>query len=223
MKLIELTTIKHLHHAYIVAGEGGAEALLRVLENRGVKTVGNPDLLSLSYSELLVDEVRDAILSFASLNPVGEEKHLVISFSRATDASQNALLKAVEESLGKTTFFFCVEHASRILPTLRSRCITLDGGGWRVEGGNEEAEEFLKETYAKRLARVEKMAGYISKTQDKLPVRAFAKELLHVARAGKLPARALRDILDASGYLSMQGASAKAALSHLAVTLPRMK
>jgi len=223
MQVQELQTIEHLHHAYIVTGGArGQEEIVRILHDRGVSTRGNPDVLSLSFSELLVDDVRDRILSFAALKPLQDQKYAVLSFSRANDASQNALLKAVEESLGRTVFFLCVESAGHLLPTLRSRCIAVTSSHKeKSDETSEEAEAFLKAAYAKRLASVDAMTGYIAKTQDRAPVRAFARELLRAARLHKLPARSLRDILDASGYLRMQGSSPKAVLSHLAVSLPR--
>ncbi len=224
MNVSELGSVASLHHAYLVVGdaEWGKKATLAMLEARGIETRGNPDVFVLSFVDLLVDDVRDSMLPFAALKPLGARKYLVVSFSRANDSSQNALLKAVEESLGRTTFFFSVDAAGHMLPTLRSRCITVSAG----EGGkgdvekSDEAESFLKAGFAKRLAAVEKMTAYISKTQDRAPVRAFMKELLIISEKKKLSARALRDIVDASRYLRQQGSSAKAVLGHLAVSLP---
>ncbi|MBI3573514.1 hypothetical protein HY090_00500 [Candidatus Kaiserbacteria bacterium] len=216
MRVGELKKNETLHHGYIVSGsaEHGAEEVLKMLEERKVATKGNPDLLTLSFSEMLVDDVRDKILSFAALKPLA-------SFSRANDAAQNALLKAVEESLGNTVFFFCVDSAGHLLPTLRSRCITLEAESYKQEAESQDAEEFLRETYEKRLARVEKMTGYISKTQDRAPARAFATALISLMHERAPGARTLRDLLDADRYLRLQGSSAKSILGHLAVSLPR--
>lgn len=225
MKLGELQKVENLHHAYIVSGsaEHGADGVLAVLEARGVKTKGNPDVLALSFPELLVDNVRDLLLPFASLKPLGEHKYLVVSFARANDQAQNALLKAVEESLGHTVFFFCIDAAGHLLPTLRSRCIVVESGKRKGESENEEAEEFLKESYEKRLARVEKMAGHVSKTQDRAPVRVFVTGLLSLMHGRGAGTKTLRDLLDASRYLRLQGSSVKSILGHLAVSLPRRK
>jgi len=219
----ELAGLKDLHHAYIVEGsaEHGAGEVLSMLQKRGVTTKGNPDVLALSYSELLVDHAGE-ISAYASLKPLEEAKYIILSFSRATREAQNALLKVTEEALGHTIFFFCVDAVGHLLPTLRSRAIVVSAGDrGKEEEGGEEAREFLKEGYTKRLAVVDKMTGYISKTQDRLPVRAFVRELLTLGHTQKLPALALRDLLDADRYLRMQGSSPKAILGHLAVTLPR--
>jgi len=223
MKLDELHKAENLHHAYIVSGsaEHGADGVLAMLEARKVKTKGNPDVLALSFPELLVDTVRDSLLSFASLKPLGERKYLVVSFARANEAAQNALLKAVEESLGHTVFFFCVDAAGHLLPTMRSRCIVVESE--RVDTGKreEDAEEFLRESYEKRIARVEKMAAYVSKMQDRAPVRAFVSDVLSLMHEKKAAPKTLRDLLDASRYLRLQGSSVKSILGHLAVSLPR--
>jgi DNA polymerase III delta prime subunit len=223
MQVAGIAKNEQLHHAYIVAGsaEGGREEVLALLEKRGVNTVGNPDLLSLSFKELLVDDVRDTLLSFAALKPVGERKYLVVSFARANDAAQNALLKAVEESLGHTVFFFSTDSAGSLLPTLRSRAVLLTTERRASAEDAAEAKEFFKESYEKRLARVEKMTAYISKTQDRTPTREFVRSLLSLAEEKRAPARVLRDLLDADRYLSLQGSSPKSVLGHLAVSLPR--
>lgn len=215
----------HPHHAYLVVGptEASVQEINAALQSRGVKTDGNPDILSLSFSDLRVDDVRDVILPFAALSPIKDKKYLVLSFSRANDASQNALLKAVEESMGRTTFFFCVENAGHILPTLRSRTIVLKMNNERHVPNDSDAHAFLGESYAKRLARVESMARSAAKTHDRTPARIFAEDVLVLARERKFSVPALRDILDAASYLRMQGSSIKAALSHLAVMLPRIK
>jgi len=224
--LKELSEIQDLHHAYLVTGsvEHAPTEVISLLKKRGVQTVGNPDVVSYSYSELLVDDVRDTLLTFASLKPLGERKYLIISYSRANDASQNALLKAVEESLGQTTFFFCVDSAGHMLPTLRSRCVTVElpHSTFHIPH-SDEAEEFLKATYEKRLAVVEKMTTYISKTQDRAPVRGFIRSLLELVHTGSASSSVLRDILNADRYMRMQGSSPKSVLSHLAVTLPALK
>lgn len=222
MKLEVLEKTEHLHHAYLVVGDSlrGGEQVLGVLEGRGIKTKGNPDVLALSFSELLVDDVRDSILPFAALSPIVDRKYLVISFSKANTAAQNALLKAVEESLGHSVFFFSIDAVGHILPTLRSRCIAVTAFSEQRSAFSDEAEEFLKAKYPERLAAVEKMASYISKTQDREPVRAFLRTLLGVAHRAKLPPRAVRDIMNAGEYLRQSGSSAKSVLGHLAVSLP---
>lgn len=220
MEISELAEVKELHHAYLVVG-GGADDVSKLLKKREIETAGNADVLSLIFSELLVDDVRDTVLPFASLKPIGERKYVILSFSRANDQAQNALLKAVEESIGRTVFFFCVESGGHVLPTLKSRCIVVSAGTAKKTEENEDAEAFAKAGYEKRLSTVEKMTGYISKTQDRAPAREFVRGLIAHYHKGGASAETLRDLMDADKYLRQQGGSAKAVLSHLAVTLPR--
>lgn len=222
MTLSELSGVESLHHAYLVTGnaEASRAEVAAMLQKRGVKTAGNPDILSVSFSELLIDDTRDLILSFASLKPLGERKYVIVSFSRANENAQNALLKAVEESLGHTVFFFCVEAEGHVLPTLKSRCVIVRGSV-AVTEDTEEAEAFLKAGYEERLKIAERMASAASKTQDRAPARNLAASLISVLKTRKAAAPALRDALDAHRYLRMAGGSVKAVFSHLAVSLPR--
>jgi DNA polymerase III delta prime subunit len=220
----ELENVQTLHHAYLVVGdaEGGVDTVLAILEKRGVKTVGNLDVLVLRYADMAVDDVRDVITPFSSLNPLGDAKYCVVSFKTANRNAQNALLKIIEEAPGKTIFFFSVDVSGIVLPTVRSRSILLSSGTKAHTEGGEEAEAFLAEAFAKRLLRIEKLVGEVSKTQDRRPVRAFVRALLRVAREKRLPKEALRDTLDVDAYLRLSGSSPKILLSHLAVTLPRV-
>jgi hypothetical protein len=171
-----------------------------------------------------VDDVRDTLTPFASLKPLGDFKYCIVSFSTANANAQNALLKVVEESPGKTRFFFCVDLLGNVLPTLRSRCIvvTTERASEGANEGRAESEDFLSESFPSRLSIVEKMTSYISKTQDRKPARDFLNGLLMVAHAKEMPHRTLRDILDANGYMRLSGSSPKSILSHLAVTLPKL-
>jgi hypothetical protein len=222
MKLSELAHTKNLHHAYIVIGEKGAPEVISMLETRGVKTAGNPDVLALSFIELSVDNARE-ISSYASLKPLSDAKYFVITFSRATGGAQNALLKVVEEAPGNSIFFFCVEASGHMLPTLRSRAIEISTHKKSAEEseGSTEAVEFLRGTFEERLKKVDSIASYISKTQNRGPVRAFVKELLTLIHAQGASPEALRDLLDAERYMRQQGSSVKTVLGHLAVSLPR--
>ena len=222
MKLSDLARVKNLNHAYIVAGERGAAEVLSMLETRGVKTAGNMDVLTLSFTEFSVDTARE-ISSYASRKALSGSKYFVITFSRATTEAQNALLKVVEEAPGESIFFFCVETSGHILPTLRSRSVEVSAGTQKTEGIEEgiEAKEFLKGSFEERLKTVDKMAGYISKTQDRATVRQFIKDLLSLSHKSGASPEALRDLLDAERYLRQQGSSAKSILGHLAVSLPR--
>lgn len=222
MNISSLQNISSLAHAYIVVGSivETRTAVINLLQKRGVTTLANPDLYEFTASDFAVDDAR-AVSSFASLKSLTGAKYIVLSINRATTEAQNALLKVVEEAPGNSVFFFIVESAGHLLPTIRSRAVQISGIVSASSEGTEDAEKFLKDSYESRLSQVEKMTSYISKTQDRNPSRAFVRSLLSVTKDKKYSAQALRDILDAEKYMRMQGSSAKAILSHLAVSLPR--
>jgi len=228
MKISELAHTKELHHAYLVVGNSGkgAAEVLAMLETRGIKTAGNPDILVLSFTELSVDNARE-IASYASLKPLKDSKYLVVTFSRATNEAQNALLKVVEEAPGGTIFFFSVDAIGHVLPTLQSRATAVSVSDANMISDDEdvakEVRGFLSATFEERLKLVEKMALYITKTQDRAPVRAFVKEMLQQVHEKGASPQALRDLLDAQGYIRQQGSSVKAILGHLAVSIPRTR
>lgn len=228
MKLSELAHIRDLHHAYIVVGNAGkgVPEVLAMLETRGVKTLGNPDVLTLSFVELSIDDAR-ALASFASLKALGEEKYIVVSWSRATTEAQNALLKVVEEAPGNTVFFFSVDALGHTIATLQSRSTEVFvSDGEMISHDSKVAKDvtdFLRASFEERLKKVDVTATAVTKTQDRTYARAFVRELLtRVHETGASP-QVLRDLLDAERYMRVQGGSVKAILGHLAVTLPRIR
>lgn len=217
MKTDTLTS-SNIPNAIAIAPASIADAI-ELLAARGIEVRGNPDVRILESEELYVDDVRE-LLRFAALSPLGDRKYALISFSRANSESQNALLKAVEESMGNTTFIFTLESLGYLIPTLRSRVSVMRRAS-RVPVSVETAREFLDETYQKRIARVDKMSLHASKNQDKREIKEFLRGLLVEARNRRLKAVSQRDVLNASEFLRLQGSSAKIILGHLAVTLPR--
>lgn len=221
MNVSELVKADHLHHAYIVKG-GTSDEVTAMLEKRGVDIKGNADVLTFRYAEMLVDDAR-SVASYAFLKSVGESKYFILSFDRANDAAQNALLKVVEEAPGKTVFFFCVQSEGGLLATLRSRCVSVRGSAVVDESDTDDAKEFLELPYPERLVQVDKLVAASQKAQDRTGVRAFVRSLVTEAHAAKLAPNSLRALLNADRYLRLSGSSPKVVLSHLAVALPRTK
>jgi hypothetical protein len=211
MQLRDLKDVPSLHHAYIT--DAAQAEVVSLLESRGVVTHANPDLLTFALSELAVDDARQ-ISTFAQLTSVSDAKYFIISFSRAGPEAQNALLKVVEEAPGNTHYFFCTPNPGALLPTLRSRCITVSSE-LRVQSEEyEDAKEFLVLTYAERLSKVEKLVAAAQRSGDRAQIRSFTRALVEVAPN--------RETLSAARYLEQNGSSPKLVLSHLAVSLPRV-
>jgi hypothetical protein len=172
---------------------------------------GNPDVLTFTIGELAVDDARQ-ISTYAQLKSVSGAKYFIVAFSRAGVEAQNALLKVVEEAPGNTHFFFCTQNTGALLPTLRSRCITVSSE-FRVQSSEaEEAKAFLKLSYAERLSKVEKLVTAAQRSGERTEIRAFTRALVEVAPS--------RETLNAARYIEQNGSSPKLVLSHLAVSLP---
>ena len=187
--------------------------ILAELTKKGVVVAGNPDVLQLTYTDLSVDDAR-TISSYASLKALAGDKYLIISFDRAGGEAQNALLKVVEEAPGNSNFYFCTPNTGGIIPTLRSRVLIRNLTDVGRVPQSDEAQEFLKLSYADRLSKVEKLITAAQRADDRTPLREFARALVHMHPS--------RVTLDAVRYLDQNGSSPKLVLSHLAVTLPRV-
>jgi len=133
------------HHAYVVEGDreaGISAARLYALQTLGLPGEQNPDVVVFQYGLFSVDDARE-VARFASNSPVaGDKKMVVVAATRIFHEAQNALLKLFEEPPVGTTMVLAVPSLGQLLPTLRSRVLTLatdDGLAKPIIG-----EEFLK-------------------------------------------------------------------------------
>lgn len=199
--------------AYIIRGGGQAcSTLEESFEKKGIKTKGNPDFYIKQTDTLSVDDARD-ISQFAALSPVGEKKYICIVANSMTGEAQNALLKVVEEAVGKSAFFFVIPSGTPVLGTLLSRCIEIKDSG--VEGDTKEGEQFLKMDYKERL----NLAEGFQKNHDRDGARSLVRSLLYVAQKKKFSKEVLGDLLQADEYLKLSGSSPKGVIGHLALVL----
>jgi DNA polymerase III, delta subunit len=137
------------HHAYCLLGD--RQIVLDVLhseleEKLNFVCVGNPDYWFAEYDKLNMKDgtkevVREEILSQALLRPInGENRVMVISANYVNDNVQNALLKFFEEPIPGLKVFLILPNDNHLLPTVKSRLITLE-----VEGESEQEEKLLDE------------------------------------------------------------------------------
>lgn len=201
-----------LSHAYLVRGdEAVAEAVQNALKERGVVLAGNPDCMVRREEQLDVEAAR-AVTQFAQLRAMGASKYIVIHADTITVGAQNALLKAVEEGIGNSVFFFIVPPGFGILPTLASRCIALQSD---FSYSSESGEAFLNLSYGDRIAQAEAFG----KKQDREGARELVRSLLVLAHTKQFDASRMRDLLDADRYLQLTGSSPKGVIGHLALVL----
>lgn len=116
------------HHAYVVEGDREAgifSAREYAREVLGLSGEQHPDVVVFQYGLFSVDDARE-VARFASNSPVaGDQKVLAIAATRIFHEAQNALLKLFEEPPVGTTMVLIVPSLGQLLPTLRSRVLTL--------------------------------------------------------------------------------------------------
>lgn len=109
--------------------------------------------------ELYVDQIRSMTADAAVAPNESERKvYIVEEAERMNVQAQNALLKALEDPPGHACFILCAAAADALLPTVRSRCV-------RLEGRREERSENDYSPYAREylaLAAGRKRAGLMS-------------------------------------------------------------
>lgn len=90
----------------------------------------HPDVITVQETErkeLAVDTVRELKQDVYIRPNEGDRKvYLFADCSQLNERDQNVLLKIVEEGPAYASFIFCTESAHMLLPTIRSRCVTMD-------------------------------------------------------------------------------------------------
>lgn len=220
------------HHAYVLEREveaGVAEAYALVAGELGLEVRANPDVITLRYGLLSVEDARQ-IITLVSQAPVqGDAKVLVIAAERMYHEAQNALLKVFEEPPPGTYLFLILPTLGGLLPTLRSRVQTLvdPAGGRTTQGIPEIATQFIKSTKEKRSALIKKL----SSGKDEEERRACREEAIvlinGIERAlcgqGLLAhMETLREIAVLRPYLYDRSAPVKQILEHLSLVVPKI-
>ena len=224
------------HHAYLYIGaheSGIAAARAFAAEKLGIEGAHHPDLTVFAYEGLFpIDHVR-RIISFANQAPVeGDKKLIVIAAGRLFVPSQNALLKLFEEPSEGTTLILIVPAEGMLLPTLRSRLITLP----HVEGEiNESARLFLDASHAEREKLVAKLVARVKSDKDdekqaaRMEAVRIAEGLIRTAHTKRLKAKGedaesltlfLTDLDRFMPILHSSSAPLKLIFEHLLIVMP---
>ena len=147
------TAIKtgNLSHAYIINGEYGsgrqtiASALAKTIQCQsktddtdacGVCTSckqaeshNHPDIKYITHDKtsISVNDIREQLNNDISIKPYGSEYKIYIipDANKMTEQAQNALLKTIEEPPVYAIIILLTENCDSLLPTIRSRCVTL--------------------------------------------------------------------------------------------------
>ena len=147
------TAIKtgNLSHAYIINGEYGsgrqtiASALAKTIQCQsktddtdacGVCTSckqaeshNHPDIKYITHDKtsISVNDIREQLNNHISIKPYSSEYKIYIipDANKMTEQAQNALLKTIEEPPVYAIIILLTENCDSLLPTIRSRCVTL--------------------------------------------------------------------------------------------------
>lgn len=147
------TAIKtgNLSHAYIINGEYGsgrqtiASALAKTIQCQsktddtdacGVCTSckqaeshNHPDIKYITHDKtsISVNDIREQLNNDISIKPYSSEYkiYIISDANKMTEQAQNALLKTIEEPPVYAIIILLTENCDSLLPTIRSRCVTL--------------------------------------------------------------------------------------------------
>lgn len=148
------TAIKqnNISHAYIINGETGSgkktltEAIAQTIqcENRidGIdscencksciqaKSHNHPDIKYITHEKasISIDDIREQLNNDISIKPYSSTHKIYIipDANKMTEQAQNALLKTIEEPPEYVVIILITNNVSSLLPTIQSRCITLN-------------------------------------------------------------------------------------------------
>lgn len=208
-------------NTHVVAG--GPEMLpgvLALLNENGIRTIGNPDLYVKAHKQFGIDEARE-LRSRASLKPLGERRVFVVAASDINKDAQNALLKTLEES-GSAMFFFVVPSPGTLLPTFRSRLqpLALADVFKPAEGRIPDAliSDFLKAAPRERLELLKPLLE--KNEEEKRELGAILSFLSALESALAENPAALRPVYRARKYIADRGALAKPLLEQIALLVP---
>ncbi len=145
----------NISHAYIINGEAGygrkmlADAFAKVLQCSDRKVINdtvdacdicksclqadsgnNPDIYHVTHDKTVisVDDIREQINNTIDIKPYMSKYKIYIipDAIKMSDAAQNALLKTIEEPPEYAIIILISENISMLLPTIVSRCVTLN-------------------------------------------------------------------------------------------------
>lgn len=151
--LTQAASAGQLAHAYLIVGTSGsgkatlAQQFVQYLSCtrrvgqpcgectacRQVAAHSHPDLMWLAplapAQSITIDQVRE-LSTFTNIASLASGRRVVVldGADKLTAEAGNALLKALEEPLGRTMFLLLATQAAAVLRTIRSRCVPLHLG-----------------------------------------------------------------------------------------------
>ncbi len=119
--------IQRIPHAFIFLGPSGVGKHLLAQEfAQKITSQNNSEILEYDFTESNgVEDLRE-LIALASLTAASRSRKIFIlkNFEKATIASNNVMLKILEEPPA-SSMFLIVANSNRVLPTIMSRCIAI--------------------------------------------------------------------------------------------------
>ena len=164
-----------------------------------------------------VDSIRDALHRLGQSSILGTTVAIIDDANALNTASQNALLKTLEEPNPSTMIILVCHDESALLPTIRSRAVTLSFFGVAPDGSDEvqaDAKRLASTSLVERLKAAQDIAKRESKDVEMLLI-ALVQTLHSTSRA---TAKALDAVLKIREQLAAN-ANSTIAFTELAVQL----
>lgn len=206
----------------IAGGKEMIPKVLALLEQSGIRTLGNPDVYLREYLHFGINEARE-LRERASLRAIRDGVRIfIVVCPGMTLEAQNALLKTIEEPVGNATFFLIVPTPETLLPTLLSRLQTLQLSGEDVLRGRVDARAFVSASGQKRISMLKPLLDRDENDRRDLgSVIAFLSDLERVIASHALKSgEGLRAIYRARKYVTDKGALTKHLLEQVALLVP---
>ena len=149
--LKNVAAMDKVSHSYIFAGEKGSgkkllaklfamtlqcekhgdEPCLQCSSCKKAMKRNHPDIIYISHEKpnsIGIEDIREQLISDVSIKPyTGPYKiYIVDEAEKMTVQAQNALLKTIEEPPAYAVILLLVNNGSTLLPTIASRCVTLN-------------------------------------------------------------------------------------------------
>ncbi len=202
------------HHALLYVGTH-ALCLLQV----PASARSGVDSVLVVAEQLEIADVR-MLIDQAGRRPIGgETRSFIISVTTLTHEAQNALLKLLEDPPATAQFYIIVPRLGILLPTLRSRLHLLYTEERTHNAPTAETVSFFRAGIVERLAHIARLA----KNKDTAGMRSLVRGIEGAVASAirQIPdTTIISDVLLASRYSDIRGASHKMLLEHLAFSVP---
>lgn len=207
-----------IHHAILIEGDEKArDSLLVKLTEIGLQTKANPDLNQIDLEVFGIDDARDFVF-WSGLKPIANERKVAVVCAKSiTVEAQNSLLKCIEEPPENTHFFFVVDTARALLPTLLSRVMFYSRSEQEEQN---QAREFLRSEIKGRLSMIKKFAKKEDKNVMRFLIQDVEGQFARSREASNVKSALLRRVIEASRFANIRGGSPKMILEWLSVVIP---